>query len=221
MDLQQAMQARHSVRSYTEQPIEGKQAEDLRAFVAQCNEESGLHLQLVLNEPKAFDSFMAHYGKFSGVGNYLVLAGKKGPGLEEACGYYGEKAALYAQTLGLNTCWVALTYSRGKAVFALAPGEKLCLVIALGYGTTQGLPHKSKPREAVMRCETTPPDWFIRGVEAALLAPTAMNQQKFIFALRGTAVEAKAGTGFYTKVDLGIAKYHFELGAGRENFQWA
>ena len=220
MDLLQAMNARHSVRSYRQTPIEGKTKEALQAFVAQCSQESGLHLQLVLDEPNAFDGFMAHYGKFSGVRNYILLGGKKRGDLEETCGYYGEKIVLNAQTLGLNTCWVALTYSKGKAAVQLGPGEKLCLVIAIGYGTADGVPHKSKPRERVMHVETDPPEWFIRGVDAALLAPTAMNQQKFMFSLNGSTVTAKAGLGFYSKIDLGIAKYHFELGAGRENFCW-
>ena len=60
------------------------------------------------------------------------------------------------------------------------------------------------------------PDWFQKGVKAALLAPTAMNQQKFQFILNGSQVSAKAGYGFYTKLDLGIVKYHFELGSGRK-----
>lgn len=220
MNLLQAMQDRHSVRSYTEQSIEGKTKENLLSFIGQCNKESGLHMQLVLNEPNAFDSFMAHYGKFSGVRNYIALAGKKAPDLEEKCGYYGEKIVLYAQSLGLNTCWTAMTYSRGKAVFQLDKGEKLCLVIAIGYGTTKGIPHKSKPRESVMNTQATPPDWFIRGIDAALLAPTAMNQQKFVFSLKDKVVTAKAGLGFYSRIDLGIAKYHFEIGAGSENFKW-
>ena len=70
------------------------------------------------------------------------------------------------------------------------------------------------------KTEGTVPDWFGRGVEAALLAPTAMNQQKFLFTLDGSKVSSKAGMGFYTKLDLGIVKYHFEIGAGRENFRW-
>lgn len=214
MDLLQAMKERHSVRSYTEQPIEGKIKEDLTAFVEQCSRESGLHLQLVLDEPDAFQSLLAHYGKFSGVRNYIVLAGRKGDDLDEKCGYYGEKIVLYAQTLGLNTCWVALTYSKRKVKIQLEKGEKLCLVIAVGYGTTAGVPHKSKSREQVMRTQTTPPEWFLKGIDAALLAPTAMNQQKFVFSLDGNVVRAEAGTGFYSKIDLGIAKYHFELGAG-------
>lgn len=220
MDLLQAMSNRHSVRSYTDQPIEGKTKEDLLSFIEKCNEESGLHMQLVLNEPNAFDSFMAHYGKFSGVKNYIAIIGQKGPDLEEKAGYYGEKVVLHAQTMGLNTCWVAMTYSKIKTAFQIDKGEKLCLVISIGYGTTQGIPHHSKSKESVINTQTTP-EWFTKGIEAALLAPTAVNQQKFTFSLDGNTVSAKAGIGFYSKIDLGIAKYHFEIGAGKDNFQWA
>lgn len=177
-------------------------------------------MQLVCNEPKAFSSFMAHYGKFSGVTNYIAMAGKKGADLEEKCGYYGEKVVLKAQQLGLNTCWVASTYSKVKNAFELKEGEKLCLVIAVGYGKTQGVPHKSKKKEDVMKIDGTAPDWFLKGVEAALLAPTAINQQKFKFSFTGNQVSAKAGFGAYTKLDLGIVKCHFEIGAGKENFTW-
>ena len=146
------------------------------------------------------------------------MIGKKDKQLEEKCGYYGEKVVLRAQELGLNTCWVAMTYSKVKTAFQINSGEKLCLVIAIGYGTTKGTGHKVKAPEAVMSAENPIPKWFQAGLEAALLAPTAMNQQKFVFALKGNTVTATAGTGFYTKIDLGIAKYHFETGAGKENF---
>lgn len=221
MDLLEAMEKRHSVRSYTGQKISGRVKEELLLFINQCNRESGLHMQLVLNEEKAFDGFMAHYGKFSGVRNYIAVVGRKGSGLDEKCGYYGEKVVLKAQQLGLNTCWVALTYSKIKTAFHVGAGEKLCLVIALGYGSTQGTDHKSKEREQVMKVQGELPQWFISGVDAALLAPTAVNQQKFTFSLDGNKVSAKAGLGFYTKLDLGIVKYHFEIGAGTENFEWA
>lgn len=122
--------------------------------------------------------------------------------------------------MGLNTCWVAMTYSKIKTAFTVGEGEKLCAVISLGYEENQGTPHKTKTFSQVTKTEGTVPDWFGRGVEAALLAPTAMNQQKFLFTLDGSKVSAKAGMGFYTKLDLGIVKYHFEIGAGRENFRW-
>lgn len=220
MEVLEAMEKRHSVRAYTDRKIEGEVKAKLQSFLEACNRESGLHLQLVTDEPKAFDGFMAHYGKFSGVKNYIALVGKKRADLDEQCGYYGEKAVLYAQQLGLNTCWVALTYSKGKSAFQAAPGEKLCMVIAIGYGQTPGSPHKSKDAAQIAKAAGAVPDWFNQGIHAALLAPTAMNQQKFTFTLDGDRVSAKAGIGFYTKVDLGIAKYHFEIGSGKDKSVW-
>ena len=125
MDLFEAMEHRHAVRSYEDRPIAPEAREALLACIAQCNRESGLHIQLVLDEPRGFGGLPAHYGKFSGVKNYIALIGKKSPNLEEACGYYGEKIVLRAQQLGLNTCWVAMTYSKVKTAFQIAPGEKL------------------------------------------------------------------------------------------------
>lgn len=192
----------------------------LKKEIDACNQESGLHIQLVTNEPKAFDGFMARYGKFSGVANYIAMIGKKGSDLEETCGYYGERLVLLAQQLGLNTCWVAMTYSKIKTAYVVERGEKLCIVIAIGYGATQGVAHKSKAMKDVVKAETTVPDWFRSGVEAALLAPTAMNQQKFCFELKENKVSVKAGIGFYAKIDMGIVKYHFETGAGTAGWEW-
>lgn len=216
MNLMEAMQTRHSVRQYEDRPLSESAAQELRAEVEACNREGKLHIQLVTNEPKAFDGFMAHYGSFRGVTSYLALVGPKGGNLEEKCGYYGQRLVLKAQQLGLNTCWVALTYSKIPGAFQVGEGEKPALVIALGYGRNQGVPHKSKDIQAVSNVSDSTPDWFRAGVEAALLAPTAMNQQKFFFTYADGQVRVKPGMGFYTKVDLGIVKYHFELGAGRK-----
>ena len=214
MDLMEAMNARHSVRQYENKPIEKSALEAMRSEVEACNREGGLHIQLVTDESKAFDSFMAHYGKFSGITNYIALIGPKGKDLEEKCGYYGERLVLKAQQLGLNTCWVAMTYSKVPSAFQISTGEKLTVVISLGYGKNRGVAHKSKEISAVSNVSSTTPDWFRSGVEAALLAPTAMNQQKFTFTYADGKVSAKAGMGFYSKIDLGIAKYHFELASG-------
>ena len=220
MDKMKWIRARHSVRQYTETPLEEGVIHALEKEIAACNDESGLHIQLVKNEPKAFSGFMAHYGKFSGVTNYIALVGKKTAVLDEACGYYGERLVLKAQELGLNTCWVALTYKKVPSAFEIRRGEKLALVIALGYGKTQGAAHKSKTPAEVSNVTPESPQWFKDGVDAALLAPTAMNQQQFMLTLKDGAVEAKARPGVCAKVDLGIVKYHFELGAGKENFRW-
>lgn len=195
MNLMQAIQNRHSVRRYTDQKIEGNVLSELRSEIDFCNKEGKLHIQLTIDEPDAFGGRMAHYGSFRNVKNYIALVGRNDSGLDENIGYYGERIALKAQLLGLNTCWVALTFSKRKSKYILNDGEKLVCVLALGYGVSQGM-------------------------DAVMLAPTATNQQKFRFTLLKDSVKAEATGGFYSKVDLGIVKYHFEVGAGDERFRW-
>lgn len=228
MTLQEAIELRHSVRAYKEQPLTEDVVKVLKERIADLNQEGNLHVQLMLNEPKAFLGPFAKYGKFRGVCNYLVMAGQKADDLAERVGYYGEHLVLLAQTLGLNTCWVGLSYTKIPGTYKLNEGEKIACYIALGYGETQGVTHKIKTIEQVSNVSDSTPSWFRKGVEAALLAPTAVNQQKFSFEYLGMKDgqhQVLAHKGFsmigYTQMDLGIAKYHFEIGAGKDNFKWA
>ncbi len=191
----------------------------LNAEIAACNREGGLHIQLITEEPEAFQAEKPTYGQFKGCKNYLALVGPKGK--DEQIGYYGERVVLKAQVLGVNSCWVALTYKKGKAHVAIETGEELYMVVALGYGANQGVAHKTKALSEISDYTQGDPDWFRAGLEAALLAPTAMNQQKFRFERSGDKITARAGFGFYTKTDLGIVKYHFELGANKGKEVWA
>ncbi len=229
MTLQEAISARHSVRAYKEQPLTDADAQALQDKIEQLNREGHLHIQLIRNEPKAFLGPFARYGKFRNVTDYLVMAGVKADDLDERIGYYGEQLVLLAQTLGMNTCWVGLSYTKIPDTYVLDEGEVIKAYIAIGYGETQGVSHKIKRIDQVSNVSDNTPEWFRRGVEAALLAPTAVNQQKFSFELLpakdGQQPRVRAKKGFsligYTQMDLGIAKYHFEIGAREGNFQWA
>ena len=170
-------------------------------------------IQAFYDEPKCFASFLAHYGKFENVKNYIAIVGNKNE--QEKAGYYGEKIVLKCQELGLNTCWVAMSHGKTQAV--IGKGQKLLIVIAIGYGENQGVAHKSKDISEISRADVAT-DWFTKGMEAVCLAPTAVNQQKFMFELREGVVTAKAPRGICTKIDLGIAKYHFEAGSGHKVF---
>ena len=224
MTIQEAIQTRHSVRQYIDKALTEDAVAALRAKIDEVNAKSGLHIQLILNEPKSFQCAMAKYGHFSGVNNYLVMAGKKSDDLDEKVGYYGEQLVLLAQMLGLNTCWVGVSYSKIPNTYVLGEGEKIVCYISLGYGANQGNSHKTKSVKEVSNASDATPKWFLDGVNAALLAPTAVNQQKFFFEyLAGDKVSAKRSVSLvgYTRIDLGIVKYHFEVGAGKENFEWA
>lgn len=211
MQMLDLMKERHSVRQYSDKKIEGDVKSKLDKYVASINEESGLSMQIFYNEPNCFNSMLAHYGKFSNVKNYIAIVGKKEE--QEKSGYYGEKLVLKCQELGLNTCWVALTH--GKVNVQTKPQQKLLILIALGYGTNTGVAHKSKPIKELCK-EDAYPEWFMKGMEAVSLAPTAMNQQKFLFEMKNGQVYAKALRGFYSKIDLGIVKYHFEAVTSHE-----
>ena len=251
MTIQEAIKARHSVRAYKEQPMNKEIVKVLEDEIQSLNRRSSeyhpsslgngrvateegaanhegrLHIQLIQDEPKAFLGTLAKYGRFRNVRNYLVMAGQKAEDLDERVGYYGEHLVLLAQTLGLNTCWVGLGYKKIPDTYVLDEGEVIKAYIAIGYGETQGWGHKIKTPEQVSNVTAITPPWFRRGVEAALLAPTAVNQQKFSFEYVGMnnnrhQVRAKKGFSLigYTQMDLGIAKCHFEIGAGRDNFDW-
>ena len=228
MTLLEAVEARHSVRKYKDDPIPEDILSIIQDKVLEINNEGGLHVQLVTGEPKAFSGIMA-YGSFSGVKNYFVMAGKKTDDLDEKSGYYGEQLVLLAQTLGLNTCWAGVSYSKIPGTYELEDGEKIGCYIALGYGATQGKGHKVKSARDISNASDLTPKWFKLGVDAALLAPTAVNQQKFRieylgFKDNGRLPKVSAKSLFsmmgYSKIDLGIVKYHFEIGAGKENFEW-
>ncbi len=226
MTLLEAISARHSVRKYLDKIIPADVIAVLQDKITECNKVGNLNIQLVQDETKAFTGMLS-YGTFSGVKNYLVMVGKKAKDLDERVGYYGEQIVLLAQTLGLNTCWVGLSYRKVPEAYNVGKDEKLVCMIALGYGETQGVTHKIKSVADVSNASDNTPLWFRKGIEAALLAPTAVNQQKFSFeyvGMVGNRHQVRAKKGFsmigYTQMDLGIAKYHFELGAGTDTFDW-
>ena len=218
MDIKEAIKERHSVRKYKDMPIEEEKKNKLVELIKQANDESGLNIQLICDDPECFDTFLAHYGKFSNVKNYIAIVGKKSlENVEELGGYFGQKIVLEAQMMGLNTCWVGGTYGKGKCKADVESGEKIFCVIAIGYGEEEGVKHKSKPVEKV--CDVDKENmstWFKNGMVAALMAPTALNQQKFHVSLNNDEVTITAKMGPFTKVDLGIVKYNFEAGSGHK-----
>lgn len=226
MTLLEAIDARHSVRRYISRPLEREVVDCLRAKIDECNSKGNLHIQLVLNEKKGFSGMLA-YGSFSGVENYIVMAGRRADDLDERVGYYGEQIVLLAQQLGLGTCWAGLSYRKVKGAYALDSEEKVACMISLGYPDDAGRKHKCKSVEDVSNASVSTPEWFEQGVHAALKAPTAVNQQKFYIEYAGVkdgrhCVRARRlfSVVGYTSMDLGIVKLHFEIGAGKDNFEW-
>lgn len=208
-----AIKNRHSVRKYLNRKIEQEKIDKLNEMISTCNKEGNLNLQFLSDAGSTYNKF---FSKAMGLGtapSVIACVGPDDDTLEERVGYYGEKIVLFAQTLGLNTCWTGMFNPKATPA-NIGNGERLVIVIAIGYGENQGKERKSKTYDQVISGNDDKPDWFKFGVEMALLAPTAINQQKFEIKLNedGSVSFTDKG-GIHSKTDLGIVKYHFEVGA--------
>jgi len=216
MELIDAIRQRHSVRQYDARDIEEDKILLLKAKIDELNAEGDLHLQFVEDAAKTYNRL---FNRMSGLGSapsVIACVGRDDASLDQRVGYYGEKLVLYAQTLGLNTCWTG-TFNRKNINADVPEGERLVISIAIGYGKDQGRGRKTKTKEQVSEVLSTGAEWFDKGVELALLAPTAINQQKFLIKLLpDETVEFVDKGGVYSQVDIGIVKCHFEIGSGRK-----
>lgn len=215
MTLQEALKERHSVRNYQDKKIEKEIVNQLNEMIAKCNEEGNLHLQLVEDAGNTFNRLLNKAMGLGSAPSVIACIGKDDATLDERVGYYGQQIVLYAQQLGLNTCWAG-TYNPKNVMAEIKDGERLVIVIAIGYGVNGGRDRKSKTFEQVTSGSGDYPEWFVDGVKAALLAPTAVNQQKFMISLEDDKVCIKSKGGFLGNVDLGIVKYNFEVGSGKK-----
>lgn len=212
----EAIIQRHSVRNYLDKRIDFETIKLIENKITELNSKGDLHLQFIED---AGDTYNKILNKAMGLGSapsVIACVGKNNEDLEKRVGYYGEKLVLYLQQLGLNTCWAG-TFNKKKMPAIVDDNEVIVISIAVGYGQKEGKSHKSKTYEQVVEVKTEVPAWFNNGVEMALLAPTAINQQKFVIRLNDDeTVDFIDKGGIFSQVDIGIIKCHFEIGAERE-----
>ena len=221
MTILEAIDRRCSRRSYLDQPIDPAAREALQQMIHDFNAREGLTIRLLDGAGPSFQGILNDRGVFDGVNTVIALCGRSAlPELHERLGYYGELLALEATRHGLGTCWAGGTFDRGDPVYALPEGEEMACLLTAGYCP----PDKSaaevafyewvhiqmKTADEMMDCDRTPPDWFLRGVEAVTKAPSGMHQQPAVVCWQNGEIFIRGAGG----ADLGIAKAHFDLAAG-------
>jgi len=236
MTLTEAIEHRRSRRKYIPVPLEPAAADKLRGLIAEYSQKGNVRMELVLNDGGAFGGLTKSYGMFSGVRHYIgLIADKNDATSAERLGYYGELLALHAEAMGLGSCWVGGSFDRKSCPIALSENEKLACVITVGaveerYGVMERLirgitQRKSKSAEEMFTVSggiPAVPAWFISGMEAVRKAPSAVNRQPVMFEYKDGRVSALVSKPEETSMalDFGIAKAHFELGAGGGQWQW-
>lgn len=228
MDVIEAIERRVSCRAYEQRDIGRETIDELRGQVERINDESGLSFQLY--GPRDNGTALDLSAKMF-AGNppwYAALVGREDPIEKEKLGYYGERLVLLAETLGLSTCWVAGTYDRDHTRVELAEGEVLQSVVPLGFAPAK-MPLKQRTIRAGIRSRSKDladlyrgpvalgqaPEWIQACIDAVWKGPSAINEQPVVFAqdapdapVRAELVRVKSGM---EHIDLGIAKYHFEI----------
>ena len=208
----EAIKERHSVRSYQKKSIEAEKVNALKEKIKGINERGNLSFVFCEDAGNTFNRLLNKVMGLGSAPSVIACIGKDADYLEERVGYYGQQLVLYAQMLGLNTCWAG-TYNSKNVPVKIKEDEKIVIVIAIGYGNNQGKEHKSKKAEQIVKSTGNVPKWFEYGTQMAMLAPTAMNQQKFEIVLNDDETVSFVDIGgAFSKVDLGIVKYNFEVG---------
>lgn len=216
--MEELIKNRHSVRKYKTDPLTEEHINKINELLEDIN-KNDLSFKLITNE-NIFKNLILGYGFIKNCNNYIVLSGKDDVELEEKVGYYGELLVLKLLEMGINTCFVGGTYKKKKVKNDLPLGHRRVLVLAIGYGVNNGTLAKTKTFDNISISKDVP-DWYKKGIEMVLYSPSAVNQKKWQFEfVAPNGVKAISGGKFYQSVDLGIAKLHFEIGAGKDNFKW-
>ena len=228
-----AMKKRCSRRKYINRTIDPKYVKQLEDNLTLYNKESGLNIKLVIGSgAELFNGFRKSYGLFVGVQNYIAMIGSKElPERMEKVGRFGEKIILEATAMGLSTCWVGTSYDKKAAATLCSANDALDCVIAIGYSDKKhslkermmeyGMHRQNKAKKTLTEAEDPVPEWFKQGMDAVYLAPTARNLRPFVFKYKDGQVTAFITNPTETAmIDLGIAKLHFELGAGGGSWEY-
>lgn len=220
MTIKEAAIERHAVKKFTSKAIPTDIISLLNDKIMRINQAANLDLLLVHGSADGLSN-IAKLILFKGVNNYFVLAGKESPDLDEKLGYYGAELMLYSQTLGLNTCWVGGTYN-AKNVLKHFESDEIIVkgIIVVGYGETQGVLHSCEKIKKIATYDGTAPQWFLEGVKFLLYAPIAHNKQNFVVRGNKNKVALHSESKSFGKIETGIGKYFFEIGAETKNFEW-
>ncbi len=226
---------RHSVRSYTNDPIPVTALAVLQQELESVNTEyslEGVRFVMCCDSPAAFNSFRKSYGFFRNVNNYLVaVVYSSCANAREVAGYAGERLVMAAVAHGLGTCFVGATYDAAKVDVELSATESIAFLITIGVASEgKGFIARLVEKMAHRKC-IAPEDFYdtdmafynlaeaedrlryLRaGLRALAAAPSALNRQPVRVWL-GEDAYLHAGlamTGKYTDIDLGIAKFNFQ-----------
>ena len=181
-----------------------------------------------------FKGIIGGYGKVKGTHTFIAFIGDMDDQfVQEKVGYTGEAIILEATALGLNTCWVG-GFFRPEIVASLievSRREQVLAITPVGYAREResweeklmsrfGRSHNRLPLSKLVRGlpKGQWPNWVGVSLEAARLAPSAVNRQPWGFNVQDDGITVfvrTSGPEFNVskRLDCGIAMLHLEVAA--------
>jgi hypothetical protein len=230
----QAIPKRVSRRFYDGRPLAPEILEQLRRVCSDFRPFPGARAVLLNNPPSELFRSLGPFGRISRVPCAVVFIGdKSSPDMPVAVGYTGEGIMLEATALGLSTCWVGGFFNPSVAasLAKIAENETIPAITPIGYtgeestlseklmkGFARG--HKRKPlaKLTTEMAESAWPEWTKKALEAARLAPSAVNRQPWRFRIQSDSITVfedrlTPGYNISKRLDCGIAMMHIEAAA--------
>jgi len=227
-----AISIRRSRRLFDQKTIPSELLEKISAFCKAFRPFAGVRAAIVTDSPDTvFKGAIGHYGKIKGATAFIAFIGDmRDAHVQEKVGYSGEGIILEATALGLGTCWVG-GFFRPETAASLShirENEKVLAVTPIGYASERvsfeekimtgfGRTHKRKPvDELVTGMEADKrPQWIKTALEAARVAPSAVNRQPWRFHVEDDSITISVDTPRDTyyiskRLDCGIAMLHIE-----------
>lgn len=228
-----AIARRRSRRLFDSKPVDPDLLARLNTVCKEFRPFTEARAVLVTQSPDmVFKGAIGHYGKIKGASAFIAFIGNTNdPNIQEKVGYLGEGTVLEATAMDLGTCWVGAFFrpdiaaslaviKKNERVFAVTPVgyvmEKWSLEekIMTGFGWT----HKRKSlAELVTGMENIQlPMWINTALEAARVAPSAVNRQPWRFQVEPHSItisvdDLKDTFNIPKRLDCGIAMLHIEV----------
>ena len=216
-------------------PIEPDILNNLRNFCQEFKPFPHARAELVSESAdKVFKGAIGPYGRIKDAQALIAFIGDmNSPNVQEETGYTGEGIILEATSLHLATCWVG-GFFRPEVITSLiktSANEKIIAVTPIGYAketlTTEekimlgfGWNKQRKPLTNMVTGLRMAdwPEWMKVSLEAARLAPSAVNRQPWGFHIEPetiTVLVRNTGSEFSIskRLDCGIAMLHIDVAA--------
>lgn len=234
---EQTIIARHSIRTFQPKPISDDHLQELLAFIDHLSNPWNIKIKIAfINDLKNSDK-IGTYGMIKDPAVFLAAWVVDQPFAQEAIGYTLEHVVLYAESIGISSCWLGATFAKDhvQKILKIKKHEIMPIIIAMGHAKEK-LRLKDKIIKKAISSHTRLPNeqlffendpkmplslkkcgQYQKCLEMVRLAPSAFNAQPWRIIKTNNSFDfyiyssKELRSSSIKHVDIGIALAHFMI----------